>query len=199
MKKDICIFMLGCLITAPVASASPYDNYSNLEYLAGDTDSPENRATLVIDFRNGNHYGFGYGWDSAAPTGWDMLLSVESAGGLEIDANWYDFDGDFIPESPQVMEITYDGHTMVNSTNWPAEPGDTFLSYWVSTDGNNWSTTFTGVAGTALNDGDWNAWTVYDGYNEAWPGDAPSAPEPATIALMGIGAAGILVRRRKNA
>ena len=188
MKKVITIAFLFVCVSS--SYATPYANYGNLEYWGGDQGAA-NKATLVIDFGNGNHYGFGYGWDGLA-TGWDMLSAVVSAGDLA-ETHFGEPDAGY---GVMVTSLSYDGHTMVNSPNWPALPGDTWVVYWESTDGNAWMLADYGVSGNAVGDGGWNGWTVMDVDNDMWPG-SPPVPEPATLVLLGMGGAMVMRCRRK--
>jgi len=168
-----------------VSYATPYANYSNLEYWAGNVNA-SNKATLVIDFGNGSHYAFGYGWEGEA-TGWDMLSAVCAAGGLE-ETHTGEMDVGF---GIMVKSISYAGLTIDNDDT--SEPGDTWLTYWESNDGNHWDTPWVGASANPISNGVWNGWTATPA--GTWPGEAP-IPEPASACLLVAGAMAMLKRRR---
>ena len=169
-----------------VSYATPYASYSGLEYWAGDADA-SNKATLVIDFGSGNHYAFGHGWQGQA-TGWDMLSAICDAGDLE-ETHTGDVDVGF---GIMVKSVSYAGLTIDNDDTY--EPGDTWLVYWESDDGNHWDTPWVGVSANPISDGGWNAWTATPA--GSWPGDAP-IPEPASACLLAAGAIMMLKRRKR--
>jgi len=185
MLKTAYVSVAILLVSSSIALASPYAGYNNLEYWAGDQNAP-NRATLVVDFAGDGSYAFGFGWSGQA-TGWDMLSAVCAAGGLDethsgsAGLGW----------GVMVNSLSYDGLTIDNDST--SAPGDTWLVYWASTDGNHWSTPPAGVSSNVIGDGDWNGWTATAAGQ--WPGAAP-VPEPATLAIISIGALAMLKRRR---
>ena len=154
------------------------------------TGTGANSAVLVLDFGPApdDSYAFGYRWDGSA-TSADMVLALDAA------PNAPDFDTkDWGPSlGLGINKITYDGH--VAESNWIL----TFLGYWLSTDGLNWSPAQTGVSGRALTNGSWDGFSVEPVNDLFEPVNAPvtpaSAPEPMTLGLLLAGGVALLRRR----
>ena len=86
-----------------------------------------------------------------------------------------------------------------NDDNWFSGWYDGYWSYWLD-DGAGWDYSGVGMSGRALTDGCWDGWSWADfagyGYGSAPENmQAASIPEPATLALLGLGA--LLLRRSK--
>jgi len=184
--KNLFVLCVIIALFASVSDATPYTDYSNLEYWAGDSGA-SNRATLVIDFGNDTHYAFGYGWEGIA-TGWDMLSALCSAGALDETHTGEVGVGYGI----MVKSISYDGLTIDNDDTY--EPGDTWLIYWESCDGNHWDTCWYGVSSNPVLDGGWNGWTASPA--GTWPGSAP-IPEPVTVSILAAGTLMLLSKQRR--
>jgi hypothetical protein len=73
-----------------------------------------------------------------------------------------------------------------------SEPGDTWLVYWESDNGNSWQTPWVGVSSNPIADGGWNAWTATPAGD--WPGADP-IPEPVSLAFLAMSAL-MLPKRR---
>jgi hypothetical protein len=145
-----------------------------------------NTASIAVDFGTSS-YVFQYSWDGAA-TSWDALHGVDLAGDLSVTASIDPQWGAF------VSRIRYPGATAydygMTATGW---------TYFVSTNGTDWSSLGQGASFSPLSNGDWNAW-VWSNYDENWniirePGEEP-VPEPLTLAVLG---GGVLFIRRKMA
>ena len=184
MRSLLVVAVCTCACVTYV-SATPYVDQSNLEYWAGDVQAA-NSATLVVDFGSDNHFAFGYRWDGEA-TSWDMLSAVCSAGNLD-ETHTGDVEIGF---GVMVKSISYGDFAMDNDDT--SEPGDTWLVYWDSIDGNHWSVPWTGISSNPVADGSWNGWTATPTDN--WPGQQP-IPEPTTLLVLVAGALGLAVRKR---
>jgi PEP-CTERM motif len=176
---------------------------------------------LVVDFKNGNRYTFGYLYDGTKTAG-DMIAALPilptfiadlqglrdgSSGGRFI--NGFGYGSNLRANFPTNFDTTpYTGWNYYVSTS----PLMTVTPSWAESgfgvDGATFGTPNTAGANQNLDDHPWNGFSFggYDSNTFAFQGSAPivssavTAPEPSTLALLGIGIGGVLgfVRRRQK-
>jgi MYXO-CTERM domain-containing protein len=182
MRKGLVACAAVAAVLSIVSSSHGYtfDQVIVEEWVGGGS----NEAMMVVDFGSGHSYAWGYRWDGSA-TGLDMITDVDDATGLVVhttDFGWGIF----------VDDMSYDGHTM--------GLGDYYCGYFVSDDGESWSSSSVGISDRSLADGCWDGWS--EGYwkdeNDNYPPGDPVTPipEPATLALAGLGGIAAVRRRR---
>ena len=143
--KKIIVAVASCAITAFTAEAAPVSSFSDIQIWAGNGASATNRAALVIQWNINAvsySYAWGFGWNSGAPTGRDMLLAVDAADTrLSVDYTqggvfgfFYDLNNNGSPYTPGVPGIV-DYATPANTipdTPGVTESGDLYQSGWAN-------------------------------------------------------------------
>jgi len=212
MRAVRAVLAVAVLLAAAGAQAVPYvaadGREIDVEYWAG---TGANQSVLIVDFRQGadDYFAFGYEWDTAdAPTAADMVIALDAAGALDVDMTDYGPGLGF-----SVDRIRYDdGSGLMQTGDYPAymidgEAGDP------SEEGLDWLLPIFGVSSRELVNASFDGFVHavfpddYEGWDYAGPepriplvesGDGPDViPEPATIALVGLGALGLLRKRKR--
>ena len=182
MQFKITVLLISLLAFAGTTNATLF-NGTEVEYFTG---SGSSNSILVVDFGY-ESYNFGYQWDDVA-TGWDAIDAISQvAGGLTVDATYDSGIGGWY-----VLDLAYNSAV-------PYAGGDGWC-YCTSADGVNWSSSWVGVSDRILGDNDWDgfAWGSWvEQADGSWTHRlvGEPVPEPATFAVLGLGA--LLFRRRR--
>lgn len=184
MKSKLIALVILSLTSVTMAGLT----YTNtVEYIAG---SGDNSAAIVIDFDGLDTFVFEYHWDqTTTATGWEALLAIEAAGGLDVVAETYSW-GVWLKNFIYPGAIKYD-YGQAN-TGW---------CYYLSGNGADWKTSGIGVSDRVLTNGSWDSW-VWTNYSDDWsvvlrqPGQL-TVPEPTSMFLLGLGSLMLSRFRRK--
>ena len=161
------------------------------------TGSSESFFTL--DFQDGtvNHdYAFGYFYDGTK-TGADELAALSS--GTALGIGYYPGYGPTSGSSLGVApnSFSFNGHSQVAS-------GNNYWSYWLGTDGLNWTYSGVGASSRTLSNGSWDGWSWDVNSADAAPLTPAAAPVPETATtvslglLLILGAGGMALSARKK-
>jgi len=180
------------------------------------------KAAMVIDWNGGispQSLEWGFRWDPAAGpvTGETMFNAIVAA-----DPHLFSI----VYTDPTYGDSIFGlGYTFTNQSfsyvpgaDWDANEdgkagiaGDHYQEgFWVNGYWNyytqdaadtSWQYATAGMGGRTLSDGSWDGWTFGPAAN-SWFGPAPSdpvaVPEPASVAMLAAGAAGLMLRRRRG-
>ena len=181
------ITFTAILVTAPtIATAAPFaaDNGLLIEYETGSGDAD---AYFVVDFdaTSGNSYAFALAFDPDGPTltGYDLLEQIADAGLLDFTAT--DFGA---PGQPNFF---------IDNVSYLSDTGDAdqFFAQWegfVAGNEVDWKIG-DGISNVDLVDG--LVVGVRNPFSSSDEPDAPFIPEPASLLILGVGAAAVLMRR----
>jgi hypothetical protein len=183
--------LLPVVLLASAASADPL--------ITGYVGSGSQTSFLVIDFKSApapQSVAFGYRYDGVK-TGGDLLDALSSnLSGFVFEAISFPGFGRFVDR------LGYDGRILSGN-----DPGsETFYwAYFTSPDSLTWSYASVGFDARVLMEGSWDgySWTDFtvgngEGTAPIVPTTAAAAPEPGTLALLGIGLGAALIRRRTS-
>lgn len=134
--------VIGAALLLPLR-AGTVSSYSDIQIWAGDGASAANRAALVLQWNINAvsySYAWGFGWNSGAPTGRDMLLAVDAADTrLSVDYTqgavfgvFYDLNNNgssYIPGSPGLVDYGNPANTIPDAPG-VTEAGDLYQSGW---------------------------------------------------------------------
>ncbi len=161
-----------------------------------------------------------YGYTAGANLSEAMLLALDEQTGLSVSYHYnnalgmaldaFEYDGQVIESDGWVttyLSFYISGHPAFDEPVWEEVPPGS--NNWVQTDtinhdamdadGENWIFSQWGASGRVLQDGYYDGWT--EGDAQTWTSSAPDVPtpEPCTLALVALGAAGVIIRRRRTA
>ena len=160
---------------------------------------------LVLDFQDNTaipSYAFGYRYDGTK-TGGDMVDTLVRDAGLGVQF------GSFFQPNDFVISFAYAGH--VQPQPGPSDP-NFFWSYWLGTNGLDWTPSPVGLRDRVLSNGSWDgwSWSTFDPntFDPVSPPRTPqvsgtAVPEPGALplmgsVLMGVGSVAVLRRRRSR-
>jgi len=187
--------MLGAaaivLAAAGAVGAAPYNfngHWVEVDYWAG---SGANETALVIDWNGTNGpyiseaHAWGYRWSGAGYVS-GALAAISAAGGLNVTVG---HGGGFVNDA-LYNDADGDNHTSAGYTGW----------WWAgetSDGGQTWTGNLLGVDQEPLGQGKIEGMNMDSG---AWTPDTLTipVPEPATVALLVLGAGAVLARRRRT-
>ena len=187
------------ILCAPLAHSFGFADIVNW------TGTGSNEAALLIDWQDGTTHPslvWGFKWNGTA-TGEEMIQAIAAADpDLTLEITSYSF-GD------AVSTIGFNG-----SPYGPTGPGSHYASgfntgtpgFWAYYLGSGatvptWAESATGMGDRNLADQAWDGWSWSANFVDTPPSAAPGlaapipAPEPATLALLGLAALGLLRRR----
>ena len=179
--------IFGCLVLSAIASlvVAPASAQAMLfsEVLTdGSVGSGAKQAMIVFDWKSGvtQSHAWLYRWDESATVA-DAFNAIDAA---ESAFSW--------SHAAFVTELDYD-----DGVDYHMGDRDGWMSFWNSSDGENWTTNNLGVMAQPLVH---NEWSGANPIANPWPGSAPvvPTPEPATIGLLAAGAGAILLRLRRR-
>ena len=183
--KGSFISIIVLLVTLTSFAGYGFDDVI-IEYWAG---TGTNEAIIVVDFDNNANCAFGYRWDVLeTKTSYDALLAIDAAGAFTMTSHWDDGEQGYFVDDLDYLAIQKRG---------------TDLSFFDSSDGQTWSSSWVGASDNDLANGDWDGWTFGEW---VWigPGDwdweftgtvTTPVPEPATMLMLAFG--GVLFRHKK--
>ncbi len=169
-RGGLWVAAVAVMVAMPVAGSAAFIDEVTISEWAGTGD---NTAYVVIDFADGAEYAFGVCFDGQT-TGDVIHHLLDDETGLEVEFQDYGF-------GELVTGLSYDGHS-----NSGYGGGDDWWHYWISDDGESWTSPEYGISDRVVVDGSWDGW-VYGSAGEP-------IPEPTTAALLFMG--GVLLRRR---
>lgn len=188
-------------LAAPVAFSF---GFSDIQFWAG---TGANSSALVVDWNDGKaaeSLAWGFNWDGSA-TGIDLLNAIDAADArLSIEIISFSF-GDAVRGFAYDADL--DGLYTGANDHFAAGfglPGEGFWAYHLggptATDP-TWTGSGVGASDRDLVNQSWDGWTwTPEGASIASPGTPTAAPvpEPATLAVLGLGALSLLRRRKRT-
>lgn len=143
MKK--ILFVVAFAACAFNSLAGVVSSFNDIQIWAGDGASATNRAALVLQWNINSvaySYAWGFGWNSGAPTGRDMLQAVDAAdthltvdyhpGQNAVFGMFYDLNKNASAYTPGVPGLVdyYTPANTIHDTPGVAESGDVYQSGW---------------------------------------------------------------------
>ncbi len=207
------LLTFAALVTT-LPAATLVNSFTDIQYWVG---TGTQSAALVIDWNNAGvatSFAWGYHWNGAA-TGEDMLEAIAGFVGTDQVAPVADGTGDksltlltqFFSSvgSNSVYQLSYSVDSATQSHTGFDPDTNSYWAYYVANNTTSlptWTYSLTeGFAARALADKSWDGWSWSDGSDGTEPSQpfAAAVPEPATVALLGLSALALVLRRRRHA
>ena len=191
------LFPAAAVLLLTGATAAHAQTFTPL--LTSTVGSGSEESFFTLDFQDGtaNHnYAFGYKYDGAK-TGADFLAALAADTPLQVD-----YVPGFTPTSGNdlgvaVNRFAYNGHSEAGFEN------AYYWSYWLGTDGQNWTYSGQGASGSKLSNSSWDGWSWDVNNTDPAPLTPAAVPEASSAVSLGVlallGAGVIAVRRKKRA
>jgi hypothetical protein len=175
MKFKSLASMIFILAVSSIVSAYTIDDVQ-IEYWSG---LGSNQAIVIIDFDTDQNYAFGFRWNTSGNTSYDALVAIDAAGAFDMESYW---DEGII------------GYYITNMDYLGATKRGKGASFFTSTDGATWNSSWVGASDNTLVNGAFDGWAYGD-----WAQDEQNnwyftgtvttpAPEPITVAMLALGA-----------
>lgn len=150
-----------------------------------------NSSYVQVDFDSaaagGDTVLFEVFWNSA-PSGFEMLETLESEAGLTLDADFFDFDGDGNFTDALVSELGYGGDSHTGGLT-------EFWTYWTRDDAlAPWAPAMVGVSDRIAAHGSWDGWTFGE-FAQYEPRAVTIVPTPGGLAVV---VSGLFIARRRR-
>jgi len=174
ITSPLLLVLAAALIPSP-ALAHTFDDVEVTYWTGAGPGDGVHEAVMVVDWQvpGQDSLVFGYRWTSEV-TGEDMLTAIDSA-----DNRFY-FEWHFLYEGAVYgigWDADGDGFDRADPDDYYAEGwwSNGFWRYYLSTDGETWAISETGVAGRTLSDGDWDGWSWSPDFVTSVPDNLPPA------------------------
>lgn len=199
------LFSVAAVLVTAGMTAAHAQTFTPL--LTSTVGSGSKESFFTLDFQDGtanDNYAFGYKYDGAK-TGADFLAALSAGTPLQID-----YVPGYTPTSGSYLGVAVNGFTF-NGHSEAGFENAYYWSYWLGTDGQNWTYSGVGASSRDLSNGSWDGWSWdVNGLANGGPFDslpvtpaavpeASSAVSLSVLALLGVGVFAIRRSRKPSA